>query len=147
MTHGNTNDDAISAGETSPASANEASARTVVWVDADAIERLIEDTSIDLLPNMVGIFIDELREQVETLETAADESDIAMLERESHVMKSSAAIFGLRRVRDSAERLNIACRSDEPESALPLVPLLVREISPSIEALQRRAGLADDGAD
>lgn len=147
MTPRNTKDDSISADGKAAARADNASSSSTEWVDGDSIERLIEDTSVDLLPRMVGIFIDELSEQVETIETAAADSDIALIERESHVMKSSAAIFGLRRVHESAERLNIACRSDEPESALPLVPVLVGEISPSIVALRERAGLTDDGAD
>jgi len=147
MTPRNTKDDSISAGGKAAAGADNASASSAEWVDADSIERLIEDTSLDLLPRMVGIFIDELGEQVETIETASAESDIALLERESHVMKSSAAIFGLLRVRESAERLNIACRSDEPENALPLVPVLVGEITLSIVALRERAGLTDNGAD
>jgi HPt (histidine-containing phosphotransfer) domain-containing protein len=146
MTPGNTKDDSTSADGKAAARADNAASSSAEWLDGGSIERLIEDTSVDLFPRMVGIFVNELGEQVETLETAAARSDIALLERESHVMKSSAAIFGLRRVRESAERLNIACRSDEPESALPLVPVLVGEISPSIVALRERAGLTDDGA-
>lgn len=146
MTSGTGKDDSISADGSVPPRAENESSLSGDWVDEDSIERLVEDTSVDLLPQMVGIFIDEIREQVELIEAAAAKSDIGLIERESHVMKSSAAIFGLPRVRESAEKLNIACRSDDPESGLALVPVLVREISPSIRALRERAGLTDDGA-
>lgn len=144
MKTGMPNDDSVSSDESAPSRADRSAGLAETWVDPDAIDRLIEDTSNDLLPQMARIFVEELREQVAMMTSAVEESDIALLERESHVMKSSAAIFGLHRVRASAERLNLACRGDDPLDVVKLVDALLEDISPSISALQQRAGISDE---
>ena len=115
----------------------------IEWLDLRALRRLSEDTSADLVPQMVEVFIDELRERAAMIETAAHNSDLESLERESHIIKSSASIFGVPSVRAAAERLNKACRADDGAAASCQVESLAVDIPQTIVALQVHCGLPD----
>lgn len=113
------------------------------WLDVTALRRLADDTSPEQVPRMVAIFIDELSEQSSLVAAAARDSNLPLLERESHVMKSSAGLFGVPRVCVSATQLNMACKIDDSSAALSLVATLLREIPPSIAALRDVCGLSE----
>lgn len=112
------------------------------WLDLAALKRLAADTSKDLVPRMVDIFIEELHEQAAMIKAAASTSDIPVIERASHIMKSSASTFGVYRVRSGAEQLNVACKADDSAGAMKLVDRLLSDITPSINALQDNYGLS-----
>ncbi len=129
-----------------PASAENAEEGPGQLLDLRALRKLADDTAAELVPRMVGIFIDELREQAATIAVAAQATDMESLQRESHVMKGSAALFGASRVRASAEQLNAACKAGNATLALSLIDALLADIPPSIRALQANYGLADPDA-
>lgn len=111
------------------------------WLDTAALARLADDTAADLVPGMIDIFVDELRDQATAIRAASNSSDLPSLARESHVIKSSAATFGLPRVAHSAHRLNTACTAKNRDAALMLAEDLLANIDPSIRALAKTYNL------
>jgi HPt (histidine-containing phosphotransfer) domain-containing protein len=92
---------------------------------------------------MVEVFIDELCEQATLIETAARDSDLRLMERESHIIKSSAGMYGAPRVRSSAARLNKACKVDDASAAFSLAESLAADIPYTIAALRTHYDLPD----
>jgi len=133
--------------DTVPASTENADEGREQLLNLRALRKLADDTAAELVPRMVGIFIDELREQAATIAVAGRATDRESLQSESHVMKGSAALFGADRVRLSAERLNAACKADNATLALSLVDALLADIPPTIRALQANYELSDHDAD
>ncbi|MDH3510406.1 MAG: Hpt domain-containing protein [Gammaproteobacteria bacterium] len=111
------------------------------WLDKAALERLADDTAIDLMPQLVDIFVSELRGQAAMIEAAAKAVDLSSLARESHVMKSSAGTFGLPRATRLAEQLNAASKANDADEALVVAARLLATIDPSIQALLQTYGL------
>lgn len=139
------NDDAVVAGGADSLQAGDTDPVVGRWLDMNALRRLADETSPELVPRMVGIFIDELCERAATIDEAARGSDIASLERESHVLKSSAALFGVPRVRAAAEQLNAACKAKEMSRMLELVDSLLYQIRTSVVALRANYDLPKAG--
>lgn len=108
----------------------------IKWLDLRVLRKLSDDTSAEIVPNMVEVFIDELREQATLIETAARDSDLSLMERESHIIKSSAGMYGAPRVRSSATRLNKACKVDDASAAFSLAEALAADIPYTIAALR-----------
>ena len=88
-------------------------------LDRDVLAQLAQDLEADLLADVLRQFVEETRERVARI-TA--ESDLAVLTREAHTLKSTAGTFGARALCAAARALEMACRasSAEPEAARPL---------------------------
>ena len=114
------------------------------WLDTAALSRLVDDTSIDVLPKMAKIMVSELHRHAEKISIAAKTEDLPALALASHVVKSSAASFGLGRIQTAAEQLNAACKTENLGQVQILATHLLTQIQPSIQALERTCGINGD---
>ncbi len=114
------------------------------WLDTAALSRLAGDTSVALVPKMAKLLISELRRHASIIDAAAKTEDVPLLARASHVMKSSAATFGLGRVQTAAERLNAACKAEDPGPVQVLAAHLLTQIDPSVRALEQTCEIDKD---
>jgi CheY-like chemotaxis protein/HPt (histidine-containing phosphotransfer) domain-containing protein len=99
-------------------------------LDLVILERLIEDATLEALPHMVCVFIKEAKSRCQKMVAAVEMGNIEQLEHESHALKSSANIFGAKRLYYATREIELACKQKElqliPELAR-IIPGLVRE--------------------
>ncbi|MEY4375784.1 MAG: Hpt domain, partial [Pseudomonadota bacterium] len=88
------------------------------------------------LPRMVNIFCQELERRAALVQQAHVAEDLAVLARESHVLKGSAATFGAHELQRHAARVNDACRSGANAEALEHAALLLAAVPRTLVALR-----------
>ncbi|OQW93934.1 MAG: hypothetical protein BWK79_08530 [Beggiatoa sp. IS2] len=93
-------------------------------LDLVILERLIEDATLELLPQMICVFIKEANNRCQQIAKAVAMGNIEQLEHESHALKSSASTFGAKRLYYATREIELVCKQKQ----LPLVPELARVI-------------------
>lgn len=81
-------------------------------LDREVLAQLAQDLEADLLADVLRQFVEETRERVARI---AEESDLAVLTREAHTLKSTAGTFGARALCSAARALEMACRASLAE--------------------------------
>nr|HRQ81329.1 response regulator [Azospirillaceae bacterium] len=76
-------------------------------LDADALAQLERDLDRDMLTSLIRQFLDEAAGRVARL--TGGPSDVAMMRREAHTLKSTAGTFGACQVSAAARVLEAAC--------------------------------------
>ncbi len=109
-------------------------------LDVLALQRLADETSPDLMPQLLATFVDELADQTKIVASALRKEDLGVLERESHIIISSAALFGTPRLQAAAELTNATCRAGDSQRALELGAVLLTEIATSSQSLNKYCG-------
>jgi HPt (histidine-containing phosphotransfer) domain-containing protein len=97
---------------------------------------LAQEVGQDRLPRMVRIFSEELERRAALILAAMEQGEIAVLGRESHVLKGSAATFGAHDLQRHATRLNEACRREARAEALECSGLLLATVPRTLESLR-----------
>lgn len=81
-------------------------------VDFDVLEQLKRDTSEEILPSILKIFITETELRLEALQTHCKTCDWPAIETEAHTLKSSAGSFGAVSLQVMACDLEAAAREE-----------------------------------
>jgi|GEM_PF-1060963 FOG: HPt domain len=100
---------------------------------AIALERV--DGDLELLREVVKLFLDETPALMRSLRTAIERGDCKAVERVAHSLKGSAANFGAAGVVNAARRLEELGRSGTTEGASELLQLLeaaLEELRPAL---------------
>ena len=105
-------------------------------VDDDALKMLGEDTSPDLVPRMVEVFVAELRSRAASISAGLDSGDTKRLASEAHALKSSAATYGARAVAEYARRIDQACRDGSSPEAEAQARALLASVESTVTALE-----------
>ncbi|MBP2229730.1 CheY-like chemotaxis protein/HPt (histidine-containing phosphotransfer) domain-containing protein [Azospirillum agricola] len=108
-------------------------------LDPEVLTQLAQDLGAELLGEVLRQFVAETRERVERI---AGLSDLALLTREAHTLKSTAGTFGARSLCAAARALEMACRDGAAAPAEALrgdIPHLAGEAI----AAYRAAGYLD----
>ena len=105
-------------------------------LETSALRRLAQEVGQDRLPRMVRIFSEELERRAALILAAMEQGEIAVLGRESHVLKGSAATFGAHDLQRHATRLNEACRREARAEALECSGLLLATVPRTLESLR-----------
>lgn len=79
-------------------------------IDGRVLKQLEKDTSPELVPELVEIFVRETRTRLSNVKQACIESDSKKLQQEAHVLKSSAGTYGALRLQALAEKVDILCK-------------------------------------
>jgi two-component system sensor histidine kinase/response regulator len=117
---------------TEPATEEELISRAV-------IQQLVEETSQELVPRLLEVYIEESRERVEQIVTAVESGDIGSVYRQSHALKSSSGSIGAIGLQQLAASIESLTAHDGSNGQLPegLISQLTDLHSRSIEALQQ----------
>lgn len=70
-----------------------------------ALEQLEKDTSPEIVPVILGKFLEELQKRCADLRTALEAGDAERVGLEAHSVKSAARTFGLEQLSDLARQL------------------------------------------
>ncbi|MEC9357046.1 MAG: Hpt domain-containing protein [Pseudomonadota bacterium] len=101
----------------------------------DAMARLAADAGKDMLPVLLQLYLDELNQQREALQSAFHAADFVSMRGVAHTLKSSAATFGCEPLADAARQVESACR-DTGASSAEQVERVVRHIDPLRQSIQ-----------
>lgn len=105
-------------------------------LETGALRRLAQEVGQDRLPRMVRIFCEELERRAALVQQALDAADLAVLARESHVLKGSAATFGAHELQRHAASLNDACRREAGDEAMAGGRQLLVVVPRTLQALR-----------
>lgn len=90
---------------------------TFELMNSETLQKLGNETSPEMLPEIVSIFIKEMDERINSLPVAVDELDGDELIARAHAIKSSAGTFGALRLEDSARRIEQLGRDEKLDEA------------------------------
>jgi HPt (histidine-containing phosphotransfer) domain-containing protein len=85
---------------------------------------LTESDTIEVDPKLVGIFVRETRQRLDSLRQALAASNAQTVARESHTLKSSSAYFQAHAMHEAAEQLEKMADSGELGKAPPVLQAL-----------------------
>lgn len=89
-----------------------------ILVDERVLKQLEQDTSPELVPEMVEIFVRETRVRLGIVNQACHESDSTRLQQEAHVLKSSAGTYGALRLQALAKKVELLCKEGQVTEAI-----------------------------
>lgn len=113
----------------------EALAGDSMLVDRETLDQLGRDTSPELVPKLVQVFIRELEGRAGSIAEAMEAEDLGALGREAHALKSSAATYGALALAHWARALDAACKAGERRAALEAARRIGELTNPTAEAL------------
>ncbi|MFK5980018.1 MAG: ATP-binding protein [Rhizobiaceae bacterium] len=82
-------------------------------LDYAALNQMAEDTSEEMLPELIDTFIIHARDRFQKIIAAAEKMDLKQLENEAHALKGSAMTFGTVRLHLLANDLELASRNGD----------------------------------
>lgn len=103
--------------------------------DENRLMQLGEDTSLELLPKLVSVFMQDAQTRIAELSTAsANRSDMTVVTRHLHTLGSSSALYGLEYFHQEARRLERLSK-DAPEEVLQALPRFIEMANASLVLL------------
>jgi len=90
-------------------------------MDQKALLLLEEETSRELLTEIIGIFIKETNERMKALREAAERRETPAIIAEAHAIKSSASTFGANRLRELSGRVEVLALQNKQAEAIAAV--------------------------
>ena len=85
-------------------------------LDKKVLEQLKKDTSAEILPELINIYVVEAEKQVELMQQYHAADDVEALGREAHSLKSSSASFGVLSLSETARALELAARESNHQN-------------------------------
>jgi HPt (histidine-containing phosphotransfer) domain-containing protein len=82
-------------------------------VDERVLRQLGRDVSAEVLPDILGIYLDETAERIPRMLRQHGESDLGSLGDEAHALKSSSGSFGALRLQAAAREIELAAKAGD----------------------------------
>ncbi|NER00310.1 MAG: response regulator, partial [Cyanothece sp. SIO2G6] len=93
-------------------------------IDYDALKNVIDAMGVSLdeyLPTLLGIFLDEAKKLIDTMQSAVSKQDGSKLAFAAHTLKSSSAALGIIEISESCQKLETMGSAGELVQARTLV--------------------------
>lgn len=113
-------------------------------VDESILKQTIEDTCVEVMPEIIDQYVKESETRLGKIREAADHTDGKTLEFESHTLGSTALALGNRKLSNLARQIEAHCLEQQEKQAFELVPELLSLAESSIQALLERKALGFD---
>ncbi|WP_413205322.1 Hpt domain-containing protein [Rhodospirillum sp. A1_3_36] len=104
--------------------------------DMSILDAIARDTSPEIVPRLVAIFLKEGIRRRAALAEALACRDREVIGRESHALKSAAASFGCMRLAAQARATDAVYKTGEDETLFALAPLLIASLEEAEAVLQ-----------
>lgn len=98
------------------------------YMDDNILKQLGEDTSVELVPEMVAVFLKELKKRLEKIEHACGQKKVEDIASEVHALKSSSGTYGALKLQLMAKMVDTACKENEPQEVFLLSDYLLKLI-------------------
>lgn len=96
------------------------------YIDHDVLKQLEKDTSADIALDIIKIFVAETDKRLSQIKEACRKSDYSVLQKEAHVLKSSAGIYGALKLQQLAIKVDAACKENRGQDAIEIALNLVQ---------------------
>ena len=110
-------------------------------IDQATLEQLGLDTSPDLVPELIALFIEDAKGRIDRIAAALEADDLAVVDHEVHALGSSSGTYGLPEMHQLARRCEEALREGEEGLARELASALVDTSTQDFHALEEHASL------
>ncbi len=120
---------------------NETSAEVIDCLNHKVLDELISDIGVDVVPEMLRIYIEETRQRDELIQAAVVSRDYETLRSESHALKSSSGSVGLVTLQKQALVIEAACRQENFDEAIVAaysIPRLVKSCLDELEQYMKK---------
>jgi PAS domain S-box-containing protein len=107
-------------------------------VDESVIQKLIADTSVDIIADLLRGYLDDTRQRMSRIEEAAKQKDVNKLQFEVHALGSSAATYANLELHRLARMIEHAAKQGKNDDALQAVPDLQAVADASLEGIEER---------
>ncbi len=87
-------------------------------VNKSVLQQLAHDTSPEIIPELLTLYINDAHQQIEKIQIAIIQSDFKTLEFESHALSGSAVMHGNLRLHALAKKIERLCQKDDYEQIL-----------------------------
>ena len=104
-------------------------------LDLEMLRQLGADTGIDIVPDLIGRFVDEVRERADRIAAAAAAADGEQLAHEAHALKSGSRTFGALALFERAKAIEWDCRDGRTSRAIANCDGLFELVDATINAL------------
>ena len=91
---------------------------TLPLLDERALEQIAEGLSAEILAELLGSFIDDLKQRIAAIEQARADGGLQSLAEHAHALKSSTGSYGARRLQHHCTELEQQARAGASEQAL-----------------------------
>ena len=105
------------------------------------LQRLEKDASLEVIPEIVSMFVRETRSRLARMSDALEQMDLACLESESHTLKSSAGTFGAAILEERARELELASKAGNADPVVEMMAAIEDAAECTIKALAERYNL------
>ena len=113
--------------------------KTDDYLDESVLEQLVRDTSPEIIPKLLTIYMDDAQNRLQIIQTALSENDIKSLEYESHTLGSSSAAHGNIRLHNLARKVEHLCQDGKEKEAIELAKTLPAVTATSLQQLSEYA--------
>ena len=96
---------------------NEAMRSEIDLMSQETLDKLGQETSPEILPEIVNVFIDEMQERIDQFPSDISALDADDLVSRAHAIKSSAGTFGANRLMEAARDIEQLARDGEIDQA------------------------------
>lgn len=107
-------------------------------VDESILEQLVMDTSAEVVPELLLLYIDDAKVRLDKIQSALTNKDEKILEFESHTLGSSAIAHGNLQLHSCARKIERLCIEGHSEQAFTLIPPLFDLAEKSFYLLTKR---------
>ena len=104
-------------------------------IDQQVLAGLEADTSRDLIPELIGIFLKTADERASQIHSSLKTGSLEQVAAEAHALKSSSATFGATEVRRIRADLEIAGKNNDHAGAAQLSDALTGALEEARQAL------------
>ncbi|UCC15372.1 MAG: Hpt domain-containing protein, partial [Gammaproteobacteria bacterium] len=108
----------------------------VLLIDEDQLRTLGQDTSPDLVPKLVAVFVSELGTRARGISQGLESGDTKRLASEAHALKSSASTYGATAIAECARRIDQACKDENRVEAVAQGRALIDLVESTVVALR-----------
>jgi PAS domain S-box-containing protein len=92
--------------------------QSIEVLDEEQLSMMENETSTELMAEVIGIFLQETQAHLDALRAAGDQVDSSTLVSEAHAIKSSSGTFGALRLYESARRVESLAREGQHDMAI-----------------------------
>ncbi len=121
-----------------PQAGQESAALVDDYVSETVLQQLVQDTHVDVVAELLTLYIADAQERLKLIINAESKSDIKVLEFESHTLGSSAAAHGNIKLHKSARTIEQLCQSQKNKQAFARVTDLAMIAEKSFKVLESR---------
>ncbi len=108
------------------------------YMDDKVLQQLAEDTSAELVPEMVAVFLKELNKRLVNIEQACEQKNVEAVASEVHALKSSSGTYGALKLQSIAKMADTACKENDQPQVFLLSDSLLKLIPETIAVFSKK---------